>query len=447
MLSTELVNHTRGSMSLSTNLNLILLYLCTLFGNILTDSVTDNISDNKTYCVQKKAQPFIKLDITCKQNKPSVWCLPFDYDKKIEPWKYRHISSSSMPWNYYFDFYIYEVQEVNDKRQTITLDMYFIIKWFEPRLEINLNSSHDPSSLTGDDYISVPLEDMNHFWYPDLEIYGLKRYQSQNILKPMASFKIKGNKLLRYSSRVNMILSCQMEFAKYPLDSQYCPFRVGSYYHPQNIVSCTSEFEHEYERQKALQYEIKVEELPSDYDQYQFSLMENVWATCGFKIVLKRTKIQNFFQVYLTCTLLVIASWVSFIINPHVVPGRMGLLVTIFLVLINIFIGVKNDAPISKGLNAVDVFLVVCISEVFTAFLEYAVVLMRCRNEVEPISSNLGTSKNVSSHKINQITVATNDSKNEAPKDQNNKLDKISLIFYPISFICFIIIYCYVYLT
>ena len=30
-------------------------------------------------------------------------------------------------------------------------------------------------------------------------------------------------------------------------------------------------------------------------------------------------------------------SWVSFLIKPEVVPGRMALLVTIFLVLVNIF--------------------------------------------------------------------------------------------------------------
>ena len=283
-------------MSHSANLNLILLCLATLFGNILADSVTNIKSDNKTYYGQKKAQPFSKHDVTCKQDKPSVWCLPVDYDKKIEPWNYRHISNTSLPWYYYFDFYIFEVQEVSDQHQTITLEMYFIIKWFEPRLEINLNASNAPSSLAGNNYISIPLEDMNHFWYPDLELYGLKTFQSQHILKPMASLKLKGNKLLRYSARVNMILSCQMEFANYPLDSQHCHFRVGSYYHPQNIVNCTSKFEYEYERQRDLQYEIEVEELPSDSGQYEFSLMENSWATCGFQIDLKRTKMQNFFH-------------------------------------------------------------------------------------------------------------------------------------------------------
>ena len=34
-------------------------------------------------------------------------------------------------------FFIFDVQEVNDRRQTIKLSMYFVVKWLEPRLNIN----------------------------------------------------------------------------------------------------------------------------------------------------------------------------------------------------------------------------------------------------------------------------------------------------------------------
>ena len=63
-----------------------------------------------------------------------------------------------------------------------------------------------------------------------------------------------------------------------------------------------------------------------------------------------------------------VTSWVSFLIKPEVVPGRMGLLVTLFLVLINIFNSVREQAPISSRLNAIDLYLVVCIFLVFSKF-------------------------------------------------------------------------------
>ena len=47
--------------------------------------------------------------------------------------------------------------------------------------------------------------------------------------------------------------------------------------------------------------------------------------------------------MYLPSFMFVVTSWVSFLIKPEVVPGRMALLVTLFLVLINIFNSVRLD--------------------------------------------------------------------------------------------------------
>ncbi len=93
--------------------------------------------------------------------------------------------------------------------------------------------------------------------------------------------------------------------------------------------------------------------------------------------MLTRKKHQLLFQVYLPCVLFVCVSWSSFLIRPDVVPGRMALLVTLFLVLVNIFNTVSSRAPIPTGntLNAMDTYLVTSIVMVFLALLEYAVVL------------------------------------------------------------------------
>merc|ERR1712193_435527 len=61
----------------------------------------------------------------------------------------------------------------------------------------------------------------------------------------------------------------------------------------------------------------------------------------------------------------------------------MGVLVTIFLVLINIFNNVKGNAPVSTSLNAVDLYLIICIFIVFLALLEYAIVLFKERYKTE----------------------------------------------------------------
>ena len=84
-------------------------------------------------------------------------------------------------------------------------------------------------------------------------------------------------------------------------------------------------------------YFIKMDSLPEE--DHILIYTSTPFAVCGFNIVLHRTRMQTFFQEYLTCMLFVVVSWVSFIIKPDAVPGRMAVLVTVFLVLINIFNG------------------------------------------------------------------------------------------------------------
>ncbi len=76
------------------------------------------------------------------------------------------------------------------------------------------------------------------------------------------------------------------------------------------------------------------------------------YAACGFQIRLVRKTMQYLVQVYLPSCMFVVVSWVSFLIKPEVVPGRMALLVTLFLVLINIFNSVRyfeSSTPLMKN--------------------------------------------------------------------------------------------------
>ena len=52
---------------------------------------------------------------------------------------------------------------------------------------------------------------------------------------------------------------------------------------------------------------------------------------------LKRHILKYLIIYYLPSGLFVVVSWVSFLIPPDVVPGRMAMLITLFLVLTNIF--------------------------------------------------------------------------------------------------------------
>ena len=57
------------------------------------------------------------------------------------------------------------------------------------------------------------------------------------------------------------------------------------------------------------------------------------------------------------------------------ISGRMALLVTLFLVLVNIFNSVTANAPKAEGLTAVETWVVSCIIHVFGVLAEYALIL------------------------------------------------------------------------
>ena len=69
-------------------------------------------------------------------------------------------------------------------------------------------------------------------------------------------------------------------------------------------------------------------------------------------------------QVYIPTTIMVILSWFSFLIPPTSYPGRVGILVTLILVLINIMIMVIETSPTVSGICALIFWIIISLSMV-----------------------------------------------------------------------------------
>ena len=378
----------------------------------------------------------------CVENKSFVWCIPKGYSSRKEAWRYRNITNTSLPWIYHFKFDIYDVQEVNDKKQTIRTSMHVEISWLEPRLIINSNAPDWNDTMFGSpNEVDISPEILKQLWTPDLLIYGMESLHYKTVLKEMSAMRINKTGFIQYDTQADVTVSCQMNFDRYPLDSQECPFLVGSYYSTDETFKCTSEYTFDYKNQRTLQYFIDIKPLPER--DHIFTWKSKNYSICGFNVGLSRSRTQTFFQVYLTTALFVIVSWISFIIKPDVIPGRMGVLVTIFLVLINIFNGVKSNAPESATLNAVDLYIVICIAHVFLALAEYAIVLFQ-NNYRENSTSPLRAAAIKGPLSTQNNLAGTTPVCNER-QPWWHKLDSVSLCMFPIAFITFNIIYTVVY--
>ena len=94
-------------------------------------------------------------------------------------------------------------------------------------------------------------------------------------------------------------------------------------------------------------------------------------------MILSRHVLKYLYIYYLPSGLFVVVSWVGFLIPPEVVPGRMAMLITLFLVLINIFNTVTSNSPNVEGMTAIAAWMLACILFVFGALLAYAFILWR----------------------------------------------------------------------
>ena len=88
--------------------------------------------------------------------------------------------------------------------------------------------------------------------------------------------------------------------------------------------------------------------------------------------------IDSMYVYYFIPGLFVVVSWVSFLVPPEVVPGRMAMLITLFLVLINIFNTVTSASPNTEGMNAITAWMLVCIFFVFGALGMHYTIPLKC---------------------------------------------------------------------
>ena len=174
-----------------------------------------------------------------------------------------------------------------------------------------------------------------------------------------------------------------------------------------------------------------------------YSDTENAWddrsyPTVGFKLTLTRHYLEHIFSFYIPSWLFVALSWVSFAIPPEVVPGRMALLITLMLVLVNISGTVIDKNSPTEYLTFLDIWMFACIVYVWMALIAYAFLLLHKRfmvwkNKPKCATSLVETESDTGNQKRN--------TKLTTSYDHYGHWDGSFLICFPLAFLLFNIVY------
>ena len=92
-------------------------------------------------------------------------------------------------------------------------------------------------------------------------------------------------------------------------------------------------------------YHVKIEELENKTMSLTRYGVEWVHSVAGFQFKLERRRTPIVINTYLPCMMLLLISFIGFFIPVQMIPGRMALLVTIFLMLVNISSSEKAHGP------------------------------------------------------------------------------------------------------
>ena len=120
-----------------------------------------------------------------------------------------------------FSINLRNILEVNEVAQLISLETSIRMFWKDWRVQADLKNETE--------YLTLNPTAAKYFWIPDIFIDKAKEVRIPSYYVKPASLRIYNDQRLRYSSRINFDIACQMDLHKYPADKQLCEIRFESF--------------------------------------------------------------------------------------------------------------------------------------------------------------------------------------------------------------------------
>ena len=245
------------------------------------------------------------------------------------PQEYRKVEMPSSPVEVKTALSINHIREIDDKKMTVALEFHPVFVWVDNRIITNLT---EEEKKYGAVLSNVALNDI---WKPDLRIENIRSFQIHSILEHISGLAIGGlnnNTVVWYEFSAKAIIYCNFQFQNYPMDVQECNFTIGSTYPAKQAVLFSlnaSAFHFAEETQNTDAFVIEIGNMKNNMsNQTEF----------GFTIKMNRRLQQFILECYIPAITIVVVAQISFIISFESIPGRVGLLITLFLTLTNICI-------------------------------------------------------------------------------------------------------------
>ncbi|XP_034235441.1 glutamate-gated chloride channel isoform X2 [Thrips palmi] len=357
------------------------------------------------------------------------------------------------------NLFVRSIATISDIKMEYSVQLTFREQWLDERLKFN---------DFGGKIKYLTLTDAARVWMPDLFFSNEKEGHFHNIIMPNVYIRIFPYGSVLYSIRISLTLSCPMNLKLYPLDRQVCSLRMASYGWTTNDLVFLWKDGDPVQVVKNLHLpRFTLEKFLTDYCNSKTNTGE--YSCLKVDLLFKREFSYYLIQIYIPCCMLVIVSWVSFWLDQSAVPARVSLGVTTLLTMATQTSGINASLPPVSYTKAIDVWTGVCLTFVFGALLEFALVNYASRSDMHrenmkkqraacealdhPDPSDLMEDGNTTFPMVRQCEIHMQQSRPNCCKTwlskfptRSKRIDVISRITFPLVFALFNLIYWSTYL-
>ncbi|XP_030746296.1 glutamate-gated chloride channel isoform X3 [Sitophilus oryzae] len=294
---------------------------------------------------------------------------PGRYDARIRP---SGVNGTDGPAIVRVNLFVRSITTISDIKMEYSVQLTFREQWLDERLKFN--DFHGRLKY-------LTLTEANRVWMPDLFFSNEKEGHTHNIIMPNVYIRIFPYGSVLYSIRISLTLSCPMNLKLYPLDRQICSLRMASYgWTTDDLVFLWKEGDPVQVVKNLHLPRFTLEKFLTDYCNSKTNTGE--YSCLKVDLLFKREFSYYLIQIYIPCCMLVIVSWVSFWLDQGAVPARVSLGVTTLLTMATQTSGINASLPPVSYTKAIDVWTGVCLTFVFGALLEFALVNYASRSDM-----------------------------------------------------------------
>ncbi|KAG7509257.1 hypothetical protein JOB18_038905 [Solea senegalensis] len=264
------------------------------------------------------------------------------------------------------DVQVESLDSISEVDMDFTMTLYLRHYWKDERLAFPSTTN---KSMTFDGRL------VKKIWVPDVFFVHSKRSFIHDTTTDNIMLRVFPDGHVLYSLRVTVTAACNMDFSRFPLDSQTCTLELESYaYTDEDLMLYWKSGD------ESLSTDDKISLSQFLIQKFHTTSRLAFYSSTGWynrlyiNFTLRRHIFFFLLQTYFPATLMVMLSWVSFWIDRRAVPARVSLGITTVLTMSTIITGVNASMPRVSYIKAVDIYLWVSFVFVFLSVLEYAAV-------------------------------------------------------------------------